>query len=252
VCIVFTKPLAYGEITMAGTRALLVLAVAVLIGTAHGATYTVGAPAGSWDLSTNYTRWASGVAFRAGDRLVFKYSPAAHNVVEVSKADHDSCSSARPLATFATGDDTVPLPAAGVTRYFICGVPGHCDGGMKLAVRIEGATAAPSPAPVAAAPRRAARPPTTAAAPSPATVAMPPRAARTPSSAPPPAPAVGMAPRAAAVPPTATTPGAEVPAAGSGSLPAVPPSNSATAPARVGSLVGLGLGAAVAALMALY
>ena len=47
---------------------------------------------------------------------VFKYSPAAHDVLEVSKADHDSCTASRPLATFATGDDTVPLPAGGVTR----------------------------------------------------------------------------------------------------------------------------------------
>jgi hypothetical protein len=221
---------------MAGTRALLVLAVAVaaVLGTAHGATYTVGAPAGSWDLSTNYTRWASGIVFSAGDQLVFKYSRSAHNVVEVSKADYDSCSGSSPVNTFATGDDTVPLPAGGVTRYFICGVPGHCDGGMKLAVRVEAAATAGAP---------------NAAAPSPAPVAMAPRSARTPSAAPAPAP-VGMTPRAA-VPPTATTPGAEVPAAGStsGSLP-VPPSNSAAAPARVGSL---GLGAAVAALiMVLY
>jgi hypothetical protein len=53
------------------TRALLVLTVAVaaVLGTAHGASYTVGAPAGSWDLRTNYTSWASGINFRAGDQL---------------------------------------------------------------------------------------------------------------------------------------------------------------------------------------
>ena len=158
---------------------------------------------------------------------MFKYSPAAHNVVEVSKADHDSCTASRPLATFATGDDTVPLPAGGVTRYFICGVPGHCDGGMKLAVRVEAAASAP--APVAMAPR-AARPPTTTASPSPAPTAMAPRAA---------------------LPPMATPPGAKAPAAGGG-MPAVPPPSSAAAPAGVGSLVGLGLGAAVAALMVFH
>jgi len=123
---------------------------------------------------------------------VFKYSPAAHNVVEVSKADHDSCTASRPLATFATGDDTVPLPAGGVTRYFICGVPGHCDGGMKLAVRVEAAASAP--APVAMAPR-AARPPTKTASSSPAPMAMVPRAA---------------------LPPMATPPGAKAPAAAGG------------------------------------
>ncbi|RLN03778.1 hypothetical protein C2845_PM13G02470 [Panicum miliaceum] len=230
------------------TRALLVLTVAVtaVLGTAHGASYTVGAPAGSWDLQTNYTRWASGISFRTGDQLVFKYSPAAHNVLEVSKADHDSCTASRPLATFATGDDTVPLPAGGVTRYFICGVPGHCAGGMKLAVRVEAASA---PAPVAMAPR-AARPPT--ASPSPAPVAMAPRrAARPPTAAAPattPAPVASMAPRAA-LPPMAT-PGAKAPAAGG--MPVVPPPSSAAAAAGVGSLVGIVLGAAVAALMAFH
>jgi hypothetical protein len=53
------------------TRALLVLTVAIaaVLGTTHGASYTVGAPAGSWDFQTNYTRWASGISFRAGDQL---------------------------------------------------------------------------------------------------------------------------------------------------------------------------------------
>ena len=60
-------------ITMAAARALFVAAVvsmAAVVGTtAHGASYTVGAPSGSWDLRTNYTRWASGINFRAGDQL---------------------------------------------------------------------------------------------------------------------------------------------------------------------------------------
>ncbi|TVU43433.1 hypothetical protein EJB05_09906 [Eragrostis curvula] len=148
---------------MASTsRALLfvVVAVAAVLGTAQGASYTVGAPAGSWDLRTNYANWASSITFRAGDQLVFKYASGAHDVLEVSKADYDSCSGSSPRATFQTGDDTVSLPAAG-TRYFICGVPGHCAAGMKLAVKVEAATstgpnpAAPSPRPVAMPPRAA-------------------------------------------------------------------------------------------------
>ncbi|CAL5004189.1 unnamed protein product [Urochloa decumbens] len=192
---------------MASTRALLVLAVsmAAVLCRAHGASYTVGAPAGSWDLRTNYTRWASGVVFRAGDQLVFKYSRAAHNVLEVSRADYDSCSGSGTLNTFATGDDAVPLPAGGVIRYFICGVPGHCDAGMKLAVRVE---AAGDP---------------NAASPSTVPVAMAPRAARPPMA----------------------TPAAGGPAA-------VPPSSSVAASAGVGSLMMLGLSAAMAALMAFY
>ncbi|WVZ95149.1 hypothetical protein U9M48_040949 [Paspalum notatum var. saurae] len=153
---------------MAATRALFLVAVAMaaVLGTAHGASYNVGAPAGSWDLATNYTLWASGITFRAGDQLVFKYPRGAHNVMEVSKAGYDACSTTAPLSTASTGDDTVPVPAAGVTRYFICGVPGHCAGGMKLAVTVAASNAAapapnaaaPSPAPVAIVRRAAARP----------------------------------------------------------------------------------------------
>ncbi|TVU43431.1 hypothetical protein EJB05_09904 [Eragrostis curvula] len=162
---------------MAGTcKALLfvTVAVAAVLGTAHGASYTVGAPAGSWDLRTNYANWASSINFRAGDQLVFKYTSGAHDVLEVSKANYDSCSGSSPLATFQTGDDTVSLPAGGVTRYFICGVPGHCAAGMKLAVKVEAAastspnTGAPSPVPMAMAPRAAgpsvAMPPSTSGA----------------------------------------------------------------------------------------
>ncbi|GJN39723.1 hypothetical protein PR202_gb28859 [Eleusine coracana subsp. coracana] len=156
---------------MASTsRALLFVAVAVaaVLGTAHGASYIVGAPAGSWDLRTNYINWVSSINFRAGDELVFKYSPSAQDVLEVSKADYDSCTASSPIASFKTGDDTVALPAGGVTRYFICGVPGHCTAGMKLAVRVE---AAASTVPRAAAPSS---PPMTPRAGGPSSVATPP------------------------------------------------------------------------------
>uniref|UniRef100_A0A0E0LR18 Phytocyanin domain-containing protein n=1 Tax=Oryza punctata TaxID=4537 RepID=A0A0E0LR18_ORYPU len=135
-------------------RALLVVAMAAaVLGTALGATYTVGAPSGSWDLRTNYAQWVSNINFRTGDQIVFKYSPAAHDVVEVNKADYDSCSSSSPITTFNSGDDTIPLTAAG-TRYFICGFSGHCDGGMKVTVKVEAATSSnPAPSPMSPRPR---------------------------------------------------------------------------------------------------
>ncbi|KAF0924527.1 hypothetical protein E2562_010172 [Oryza meyeriana var. granulata] len=136
-------------------RALLVVAMAtaVLTTTAMGATtYTVGAPSGSWDMRTNYAQWVSTITFRIGDQLVFKYSPAAHDVVEVTKAGYDACSASSPVATFNSGDDTVPLTAAG-TRYFICGFTGHCAGGMKVAVKVEDAATGGSTAPSPMAPR---------------------------------------------------------------------------------------------------
>uniref|UniRef100_A0ACD6APJ0 Uncharacterized protein n=2 Tax=Avena sativa TaxID=4498 RepID=A0ACD6APJ0_AVESA len=123
---------------MTAHRALLLVTVvtATLLGTALGASYTVGAPDGSWDLKTNYTQWASGVRLYAGDQLRFQYSAAEHNVVEVTKSGYDACNgSNNTVATYQTGNDAVPLAAAG-TRYFICGVSGHCAAGMKLQVNV--------------------------------------------------------------------------------------------------------------------
>jgi hypothetical protein len=71
---------------MAAKAMFLITVAATALGTALGASYTVGAPGGSWDLKTNYTRWASAVTLYAGDELRFQYSVAEHSVVEVSKA----------------------------------------------------------------------------------------------------------------------------------------------------------------------
>ncbi|KAL6658859.1 hypothetical protein ACP70R_002899 [Stipagrostis hirtigluma subsp. patula] len=90
-------------------RVLLMLCAQSVLGTAHGATYTVGAPARSWDPRTNYTRWASSINFHAGDELTFNYPRVAHNVVAVSKTHYDSCFGSSPLAAFPTGGDAVPL-----------------------------------------------------------------------------------------------------------------------------------------------
>jgi hypothetical protein len=134
--------------TMAATRALLLVVVstATLVSTALGASYTVGAPGGSWDLKTNYTSWASGVRLYAGDQLRFQYSVAEHSVVEVTKPGYDACSggSNSTVVTFRTGTDAIPLAAAG-TRYFICGVPGHCAAGMKLQVNVMNSQPPPPP-----------------------------------------------------------------------------------------------------------
>ena len=64
---------------------------------------------------------------------VFNYAGGAHNVAEVSAADYASFSAANALSSDGSGATTVALKSAG-KHYFICGVPGHCSAGMKLAV----------------------------------------------------------------------------------------------------------------------
>ncbi|TVU43445.1 hypothetical protein EJB05_09918, partial [Eragrostis curvula] len=118
----------------ASLLAIAIVVAAAAFTTASGATHTVGDPGGSWDLQTNLTAWASSIDFQSGDELVFNYSAATHDVVEVDRSGYRSCSAASPVSKFKTGDDTIQLGGVGV-RYFICGVPGHCAAGMKLEVR---------------------------------------------------------------------------------------------------------------------
>ncbi|KAL7128842.1 hypothetical protein ABFS83_13G021100 [Erythranthe nasuta] len=116
----------------------------VSIKTSMAATYTVGAPGGSWDRSTDLATWASSQTFSEGDTLIFQYT-LNHDVIEVSKADYDSCTSSNPLQPpFTGGATTIALPSAG-TRYFICGTGGHCLGGMKVEIDILAAASSPPP-----------------------------------------------------------------------------------------------------------
>jgi hypothetical protein len=67
---------------------------------------------------------------------VFKYNATYHDVVWVSKGGYRRCivSPKGRAPVYRTGYDAVRLPAG--THYFICGAPGHCQAGMKLAVKV--------------------------------------------------------------------------------------------------------------------
>ncbi|GAU32502.1 hypothetical protein TSUD_317090 [Trifolium subterraneum] len=84
-----------------------------------------------------------------GDTSVFNYG-AGHTVDEVKESDYKSCATGNSISTDSSGATTIPLKKAG-KHYFICSVPGHCTGGMKLAVKVKAssstASAAPSPTP---------------------------------------------------------------------------------------------------------
>lgn len=126
---------------MAMVKAVFV-AVAAVVALAQLAA-AVDHTAPSWDLSgTDYNTWSAGQKFKTGDSIVFKYA-AAHNVMEVSKAAYDACTASTPLASYTGGPaSTVKLATAG-KHYFICGVPGHCTGGMKVVVNVVAASTKP-------------------------------------------------------------------------------------------------------------
>ncbi|KAK4339946.1 hypothetical protein RND71_041408 [Anisodus tanguticus] len=90
-------------------------------------TYNVGDGAG-WTLGAS--NWPNGKTFKTGDILVFKYPKGVHNVVIVNKANYDNCNASGK--TFSSGNDSISLGKG--TNYFICGIPGHCSGGLKMAV----------------------------------------------------------------------------------------------------------------------
>ncbi|XP_037440952.1 uclacyanin 1-like [Triticum dicoccoides] len=120
-----------------GAKVLILITVTVaMLRMVLSASLTVGVPAGSWDLQTNYTMWALRTRFTIGDEFQFQYSTTVHNVVEVRKVGYDAYNSSSPIAMFLTSNDVVPLAAIGM-RYFICGVPGHRVAGMKVQVNVK-------------------------------------------------------------------------------------------------------------------
>ncbi|KAL6646044.1 hypothetical protein ACP70R_017652 [Stipagrostis hirtigluma subsp. patula] len=129
---------------MASSSTLIALLVAVsCAATVSAETFIVGDGSG-WTTGFNYDNWASGKTFKAGDTLVFNYGNGLHDVVEVTKNGYDSCSISNAIKTDTNGPTTVTLQPG--THYYICGIPGHCSGGMKLAVTVDSGSGSGSPA----------------------------------------------------------------------------------------------------------
>ncbi|KAK8642753.1 hypothetical protein V6N13_012086 [Hibiscus sabdariffa] len=130
-----------------GMACLLLVSLSCMVVPSLAKVYTVGDASG-WTTGVDYSTWTSGKTFKVGDSLVFNY-PTSHTVDEVSKSDYSTCTVGNAITTDNSGATTVALKKAG-TRYFICGVVGHCGNGMKLAVKVESGLApvpAPAPAP---------------------------------------------------------------------------------------------------------
>ncbi|WCJ43446.1 Basic blue protein [Euphorbia peplus] len=109
--------------------AAMLLLLANLNQQVHAATFTVGGSSG-WTF--NVASWPKGKSFKAGDTLVFNYDSTTHNVVAVNKSSYSNCSAPAGAKLFKSGKDQIKL-AKGL-NFFICGIPGHCQSGMKIAV----------------------------------------------------------------------------------------------------------------------
>lgn len=102
---------------------------------------------------------------------MFNYPPG-HTVDEVSANDYKTCTTGNAIASDSSGATSVSLKTAG-PHYYICGVPGHCGGGMKLAVTVAAATSGGGSAGSPAAGTTTPTSPTTTSPAPPTTVAAP-------------------------------------------------------------------------------
>ncbi|PPS03385.1 hypothetical protein GOBAR_AA17274 [Gossypium barbadense] len=67
-----------------------------------------------------------------GFSVKFKYNRPNHDVAVVDKDGYEACYVADDAQVFETGDDLITLQQG--HNYFVCGFPGHCNNGMKIAV----------------------------------------------------------------------------------------------------------------------
>lgn len=141
-------------------KSVLVLTLGLaMAATSSAVVYKVGDTSG-WTIlgNVNYTDWVVNKTFHLGDTIEFQYPQGIHNVLEVKKADYDSCTNSSPISTYTSGDDKITIKRPG-HRFFICGVPGHCAAGQKVNIRVlkqrTPSSDAPSTAPTASAPAAA-------------------------------------------------------------------------------------------------
>ncbi|CAG7904422.1 unnamed protein product [Brassica rapa] len=100
---------------------------------ASSATHSV-----EWSLGNDYSSLATGKPYAVGDTIVFNYG-AGHTVDEVSESDYKSCTLGNSISSDSSGTTSIALKTSG-SHYFICAIPGHCTGGMKLSVNVGAAT----------------------------------------------------------------------------------------------------------------
>lgn len=128
--------------------ALLLFMAALKVSTA--AVYKVGDDAG-WTIlgRPDYNKWAASKTFHVGDTIVFQYNPNFHNVLQVNHSDFQSCKLTVPIATYSTGKESITIKQPG-HYYYLCGIPGHCDVGQKVDIRVMGSSSpslSPGPTP---------------------------------------------------------------------------------------------------------
>ncbi|XP_051150164.1 blue copper protein-like [Andrographis paniculata] len=112
-----------------------------------------------------YQTWARNINFGVGDTLVFNFGNGRHDVLEVTRAEFDSCTvSTTTTRPITSAPARVPITTSG-DHYYICTFPQHCSLGQKLAINVGSGTASSpnSGGPSTPSPETAPPPPTSSA-----------------------------------------------------------------------------------------
>ncbi|KAL2248927.1 mavicyanin-like [Sesamum indicum] len=80
-----------------------------------------------------YNDWASKNRFQVNDTLRFTYKK--DSVMTVAEEEYERCRSSHPVFFSNNGDTVFMLDRPGLF-YFISGVSGHCQRGLKMVVKV--------------------------------------------------------------------------------------------------------------------
>ncbi|XP_059625386.1 chemocyanin-like [Cornus florida] len=117
-------------------KAMVFLVLMAVSGVSMGVVYKVGDSEGWTSLGhVDYKSWALSKIFKIGDVIVFEYNNQYHNVIRVTHKNFNACNATAPYANFTSGNDSFTIKKGG-HFYFICGVPGHCQAGQKVDIRV--------------------------------------------------------------------------------------------------------------------
>ncbi|KAH7514064.1 hypothetical protein FEM48_Zijuj11G0048900 [Ziziphus jujuba var. spinosa] len=132
---------------MASANMLITIAIIVVLApSALAKEFVVGDEKG-WTINFDYQAWAEGKDFRVGDRLIFKYTVGAHNVLRVDGNGFQQCAAPAGTEALATGNDVIMLSTPG-RKWYICNVGQHCEAGkQKLAITVLPLSEAPASLP---------------------------------------------------------------------------------------------------------
>ncbi|KAG6585501.1 Early nodulin-like protein 1, partial [Cucurbita argyrosperma subsp. sororia] len=145
---------------MAALLKALFLFVFVFFSLSEAREILVGGKTNAWKIPSSpaqsLNQWAESSRFRVGDTLVWNYEEGKDSVLKVRKEDYEACNITNPQEKLEDGSAKVELHNPGPI-YFISGVKGHCEQGLKLVVvvmtprhRFIGISPAPSPAEIEA------------------------------------------------------------------------------------------------------